>query len=78
EKPSSALTEAEHDMLGAIVQANAQGQLDAWRAHNEKLPEVLQRSGLPSHVREELLSLNKSMNAELGTLKNGASLISRV
>ncbi|KAA8690538.1 HopW family type III effector protein [Pseudomonas caricapapayae] len=78
EKSSSTLTEAERDMLGAIVQANAQGQLDAWRAHNEQLPKVLNRSGLPPYVREELLSLNKSMNAELGTLKDGASFMSRV
>ncbi|BBN65079.1 MULTISPECIES: HopW family type III effector protein [Pseudomonas] len=78
EKPSSALSEAERDMLGAIVQANGQGQLDAWRAHNEQLPAVLSRSGLPSDVKDELLSLNQSMNAELGTLKNGASFKSRI
>ncbi|MDU8432347.1 HopW family type III effector protein [Pseudomonas syringae pv. actinidifoliorum] len=78
EKPSPALTEAEREMLGAIVQANGQGQLDAWRAHNDRLPEVLNRSGLPPQVREELLSLNKSMNTELATLKDGASFMGRV
>lgn len=78
DKPSSALTEAEREMLGAIIEANGQGQLEAWHAHNERLPEVLNRSGLPPHVRDELLSLNKSMNTELATLKSGASFMSRV
>ncbi|MFH7473793.1 hypothetical protein RA264_28775, partial [Pseudomonas syringae pv. tagetis] len=41
-------------------------------------PGVLSRSGLPSVVNEELRCRNKSMNAELGTRKYGASLMSRV
>ncbi|KPW75020.1 HopAE1 [Pseudomonas cannabina] len=78
DKPSSALSKTEREMLDAIIDANSQGQLEAWHAHNERLPEVLNRSGLPPHVRDELLSLNKSMNTELTTLKNGASFMSRV
>jgi hypothetical protein len=72
------LSTDDQQMLDTLLAANAAGQLDAWLAHNQKLPEVLARSGLPESVRAELTSLNHAMNAELSTLKNGASFVSRM
>lgn len=71
------LSEAEQQMLKAVTRGNARGQIDAWQAHNAQLPQILEKSGLPANVRKELLGINKAMNAELATLKNGASALSR-
>ncbi|KAF1026221.1 MAG: Effector protein hopW1-1 [Pseudomonas sp.] len=76
-KDTALLNDAEQHMLKAVTQSNARGQIDAWQAHNAKLPDILDKSGLPSDVRKELLGINSAMNAELSTLKNGASVLSR-
>lgn len=82
DRPTAELSEADRQLLGALIDGNAAGKIQAWLDHNKQLPGLLARSGLPEAVRKDLLSHNQSIENELTTLKQGAStggaLISRL
>ena len=82
DQATAELSEADRKLLGALIDGNAAGKIQAWLDHNKQLPGLVARSGFPEAVRKELLSHNQAIDNELTTLKQGAStggaLISRL